>query len=82
MEYKYPIRTNYVVLGSIPRIGIVSILLWYSTLKLIIWEFIDTDTCPRVMLKIFCEIYTNQTYMYYCPACLSKFVVRVLVGRS
>ena len=42
--------------------------------------FIDTNTCPRVLLKIVCGSYTNRTYIFASPAGFIKVVVIITVG--
>ena len=41
--------------------------------------FIDTETCPLLLLQIFSGMYSNQTYGFASPAALWKFVTRVPV---
>ena len=70
------------VLGSTPKLRIVRMLLCYSTLELIISEFIYPDTFFWVLLKIVCGTYPNRTYGFDWPKGLSKVVMKVLVGSS
>ena len=77
---QYPIRYNFVVLGSIPKPIVVCILLSYIIFPLIGLMFIDPDTCPRVLLKIVCGIYPKRTYVFARPVVLRKVTKRVQVG--
>ena len=42
-------------------------------------EFIDNETCPRMLLKIVCGPYQNQIYGFYPTTGLWKVVDRVMV---
>ena len=77
---QYPIRANPVVLGSISKLIMFSMMLCYSNLTFIRSKFIDTDTCPRALLQIVCGPFRNWSYRFSCPAGLRKVVAMVPVG--
>ena len=79
---QYSMRTNYVVLDSMPKLRVVCRVLCYITLALIISMLIHTDTCTQVLLKMLYGPYSNGKYVFACPTVLRKFVARMTVGRS
>ena len=70
------------VLGSILKLIIVFILLCYSNLALIGSIFIDTDTCPWLLLHTVYGVYPNRTYVFSHHIGFRKVVTRVPVGRA
>ena len=79
---QHPIRDNYIVRVSIPKIIFVSLLFCYGYFVLIGPPFIDPDTFTWVVLQIVCEPYPNQKYRFAHPLGFSKVVKRVSVVRS
>ena len=73
------LRDNAMVMGKIPNIRVVCMMLCYSTLEFIGSEFIDPDTCTRMLLKLFCDPYPNCTFRFALPTGLRKVVARVPV---
>ena len=69
---QYLIRDSSVVLGSILKLIIGYVLLCYNTLALIGSSFIDTATCPQVLLQIVCGTYPDQNR----PVGLRKITAR------
>ena len=82
LKDQYPIRDYYVVMGSIPKIGIFYMMLCYRILALIRSVFIGPNKFPWVLLQIVYGSYTNCTYGFYCLARLRMIVARVLIGHE
>ena len=55
------------------------IYFWLVFFASIVSAFIDSETCPRVWLKVFHETYPNRTYRFSSPVLLWKVVARVPV---
>ena len=79
LKAKYPKRDNDVVIGKITNIRVFCMIFCYSTLEFIASEFIDPDTCTRMLLKSFCDPYPKWTYRFAHFTGLHKVVARVPV---